>query len=291
MRNFVQDRIKTKGMKTTIVFLSFLFYAAGLCAQNFEKVTVSYVKTGEGLYDFYVENPNHYPVQFQLIFTQFENMMAGEELPLNRTVPPGKHFLLNIRRIYLDIPGNFKYTYQTRVGGYPVMYDPQTVYRLPVATGKSTRAIDLEATNADDPGRVVKVFSFHEGDTVFCCREGVVCMKTETEYRNGFRTGENALTLVHPDGSFGKYEVFADSLLFVGLGDSLKAGAPLGVAGGTQYAVGPHNRFSVYYVHASIDSILTYKLRQYHTFVDPLFQTAPGTVVQVKADGEYVQER
>ncbi|MBN1925639.1 MAG: hypothetical protein JW798_07385 [Prolixibacteraceae bacterium] len=257
-----------------------------LSGQNYQKVAISYEKIGDGLYDFYVENPNHYPVQLHFRFTEFENMMASVELPVNRTVEHGKHMLLNIRRIYLDIPGSFKYTFQTRVGAYPVNYDEKTVYRLPVEKGDTTKIIFLSAP-ADDQNRITKVFSFHKGDTVFTCREGIVCMKTEAEYREGYRTGLNSVTLLHPDRSFGKYEVFADSQLFINLGDTIAIGRPLGIAGGSNYSIGPHCRFSVYYVNAPIDSILDNKLRQYHTYVDPLFKTSENEAEILEPEKEY----
>lgn len=264
--------------------LIFILFSGFLSGQNYQKVSISYEKIGEGLFDFYVENPNYYPVQLNFKFTEFENMIASEELPLNRNVEHGKYKILNTRRIYLDIPGSFKYSYQTRVGAYPVNYDVQTVYRLPVSKGDTTEIIPLAAPS-DDQDRITKVFSFQKADTVFACREGVVCMKTETEYRNGYRTGLNSVTLLHPDLSFGKYEVFADSQLFINLGDTIAAGDPLGIAGGASYSIGAHCRFSVYYVNASINSILENKLRQYHTYVDPLFKTE-GTEAKILEENQ-----
>jgi hypothetical protein len=256
-----------------------------LSGQNYQKVSISYEKIGDGLYDFFVENPNYYPVQLHFKFTEFENMMASVELPVNRTVEHGKHPLLNIRRTYLDIPGSFKYTFQTRVGAYPVEYNEQTVYRLPVAKGDTTKIIPLSAPGGDE--RITKVFSYNEGDTVFACREGIVCMKTETRYRDGFRTGLNSLTLLHPDQSFGKYEVFADSQLFVNLGDTIDTGAPLGIAGGANYSIGAHCRFSAYYVNAPIDSILNNKLKQYHKYIDPLFETGNNKAETLEPGKQY----
>ncbi len=93
-----------------------------------------------------------------------------------------------------------------------------SIYKLPIAKGNTTKMLPF-ALNSSDPAKILKGFSFATGDTVYACRDGVVCMKTEVVYREGYRTGENALTVLQPENSFAKYEVFADSQLFVNIGD------------------------------------------------------------------------
>lgn len=259
-------------MKRIIIFLTILFVAYHLQGQNYQKVIISSVKTGDGLYDFYAENPNYYPVQLFLDFPKFENMMATCPLPYIGNINPGKHKILNIRRILLDIPGGFKHTYFTRIGAYPVVYDPATVYNLPVGKGKQTKAISFDLSKSDDPNKILWGFSMSKGDTVFACREGIVCMTTKSEVVNGYKSGENTITILHPDNSFGKYEALADSQVFVNMGDKIQKGTALGLGGGSNYAIGTHVRFSVYYVNARIDSIETNKIRNYHQYVNPLYK-------------------
>lgn len=269
------------------LFLAVSLFPGRLEAQNAEKIVISYQKTGDGLYDMYVENPNFYPVQLLLNFTELDNYGTSCPLPYIGTLFPGKVKLMTLRRTILDIPGSFKHKYETRVGAYPVNYDPNTVYQLPVAFGKSTKAIWFDLSKSDDPAKIMWAFSLTAGDTVYACREGVVCLLTESKVNNGYRAGENYITVCHTDNSFGKYEVFADSSLFVKIGDKIDVGTPIGLAGGSNYAVGAHVRFSAYYCNVRIDSITGQRLRNYYQYVDPLFQTSDGKATLVKADQLY----
>jgi hypothetical protein len=277
-----------KQMKKLTIFLFMVFVSQYLIGQdNYQKVIISYVKTGDGLYDFYAENPNIYPVQLDLSFTEFTNMMATCELPFVGNIQHGKHKIFNIRRVLLDIPGSFKYTHFTRIGTYPVVYDHATAYNLPVGKGKETKAISFDLSKSDDPNKILWGFSMSKGDTVFACREGIVCMMTKSEFLNGYKSGENTITILHQDNSFGKYEALADSQVFVSMGDTIRRGTALGLGGGSNYAVGTHTRFSVYYVNARIDSIEENKIRNYHQYVNPLFLTGNSGTSTLSASKVY----
>lgn len=275
-------------MKRTILLIVFISLFSGLMAQNYQKVIITYDRIGDGLYDFYAENPNFYPVQLFLDFPDFQNMTATCALPYISTLEHGKHLLFQVKRVLLDIPGSFKHTFYTRIGGFPVLYDPNTVYKLPVSKGKLTKALAFDNSKSEEPAKVQWGFSMSKGDSVLAMREGVVCLISEAKTVNGYRTGENSLTILHPDNSFGRYEVFADSTFFVKLGDSVQVGTPLGIAGGENYQFGAHSRFSVYYVNARIDSIANNKIKNFNTYVDPLFQLEDGgKPFNLKANSEY----
>lgn len=274
-------------MKKMSILMIVMLITQLLAAQNFQKVTISAEKIGEGLYDLYAENPNQYPMQLYLQFPDFVNYSASCPLPYIGTVYPGRQKIMNLRRTILDIPGSFKFTNVTRVGAYPVKYDDNTLYRLPVGSGKPTKAFIFDVSKTDDPEKIMWGFTLLEKDTVYACREGVVCMVTESKTTNGFRSGENSITVLHPDNSFGKYEVFADSSLMIKLGDSLQTGSPIGIAGGSNYALGAHVRFSVYYCDVRIDSIAEKKIANYYHYVDPLFDTGKGKGANLKENMVY----
>jgi hypothetical protein len=274
-------------MKRSLLLIGFLVLMSGLMAQNYQKVIITYDKIGDGLYDFYAENPNFYPVQLFLDFPDFQNMTATCTLPYISTLEHGKHLLFQVKRVLLDIPGSFKHTFYTRIGSFPVLYNPNTVYQLPVSKGKATKALAFDNSKSDEPSKIMWGFSMSKGDSVLACREGVVCLISESKTVNGYRTGENSVTVLHPDNSFGKYEVFADSMMFVHLGDSVKTGSVLGIAGGENYQFGAHSRFSVYFVNARIDSIANYKIKNSNTYIDPLFQIGNEEAFKLKANSEY----
>jgi hypothetical protein len=275
-------------MKKIAIFLFMVLVSNCLVGQeNYKKVIISTVKTGDGLYDFFAENPNYYPVQLCFRFTSFENMMATCPLPYIGTIKPGKHLIFNVRRVLLDIPGGFKYTHSSLIGAFPVIYDPATVYYLPVGKGKKAKAMSFDLSKSDDPNKILWGFSMSKGDTVFACREGVVCMMTKSEIVNGFKSGENTVTILHPDNSFGKYEALADSQVFVKMGDTIRRGEALGLGGGSNYAIGTHTRFSVFYVNARIDSIEGNKIRNYHQYVNPIFITGNSEKTTLKKNQVY----
>jgi len=275
-------------MKKLAIFFCIVLVSNCLIGQeNFQKTIISTVKTGDGLYDFYAENPNFYPVQLELNFTDFTNMSASCPLPFIGTIKPGKHLIFNVRRIILDIPGNFKYTNFTRIGAYPVDYDQTTIYDLPVGKGKKTKALSFDLSKSDDPNKILWSFSMSKGDTVFACREGVVCMMTKSKVVNGFKSGENTVTILHPDNSFGKYEALADSQVFVNMGDTIHRGKALGLGGGSNYAIGTHTRFSVFYVNTRIDSIESNKIRNYHQYANPIFRIGISEKTTLKKDQDY----
>ena len=274
-------------MKKSIFLIVFFMFVSSLMAQNYQKVVITYDRIGDGLYNFYAENPNFYPMQICLDFPDFQNMTATCPLPYVSTLEHGKHYLFQVKRVLLDIPGSFKHTFYTRIGGFPVLYDPNTVYQLPVAKDKPTKALAFDNSKSEEPAKIQWGFSMSKGDSVLACREGVVCLISETKTVNGYRTGENSVTILHPDNSFGKYEVLADSSTFVRLGDTVKAGTPLGIAGGENYQFGAHTRFSVYYVNARIDSITNNKIKNFNTYVDPLFRVGEGKPFTLKANSEY----
>jgi murein DD-endopeptidase MepM/ murein hydrolase activator NlpD len=73
-------------------------------------------------------------------------------------------------------------------------------------------------------------------------------------------------------------------MIFVKTGDSVKAGTALGIAGGENYQVGAHIRFSVYYADARIDSIINNKIRNYYKWVQPLFKTGDNEPFNLKKE-------
>lgn len=258
-------------MNRVICIFLFSFVSFSLYAHTDRKLKISYVKMGDGLYDFYADNPNVYSAQLELKFTEFANMEANCDLPYVATISPGKKLIFRVKRTFIDLPGAFKYKFTTRVGAYPVHPDGNATYQLPVEAGKSTISIGFDFAGSRTPEKIVWGFGMNEGDVVCACREGVVCQVVEVQHRDSLRIGDNTVTILHPDQTFGKYELLADNSFMVQLGDTVNVGTPVGTVGVTKFTKVSHIRFSVYYVNACIDSINANRLRNIHSYIDPVF--------------------
>lgn len=251
-------------------------------AQPVKPLKISYVEVVDGLYDFYASNPNYFPMQLELKFTELSNMEADCDLPYVGTITRGKHKIFTIRRVIVEIPGGFDYEYNTRMGAYPVEYDEGVAYSLPVGQGKATKVIGFDLSNSRTPEKILWGFEMEEGDAVYAARDGVVAMLTEPRWHDSLRVGDNKVTVLHNDNTFGKYELMADSSVVVDVGDSIKAGDKLGEVGVTRFTPTPHTRFSVYYVNAPIDSINAKGMRNIHSYLNPVFFNGKGRKVKLE---------
>lgn len=276
-------------MKKNLVFVFLFFCFLMSFAQSSQKVKITTQKMGDGLYDFYAENPNISPMQLELYFTEFENMSASCELPYISTIQTGKQLLFNIRRTFIDLPGGFNYKYTTRIGSYPVIPDQNYIYQLPVENNKETQIIGFNFVETRTPEKISWGFQMEEGDNITACREGIVCQINEVQFRDSFRVGDNSLTILHADNTFGKYELFDDQSFKVELGDTVGIGETLGKVIVTKFTKVPHIRFSVYYVNARIDSINENKIRNIHSYLNPLFSDRSGKKFKLEAEHLYIK--
>lgn len=276
-------------MKSNLILVFLLFCIVSGYSQSSEKVKITTQKMGDGLYDFYAENPNFFPMQLELHFIQFDNMSANCELPYIGTVQPGKHLIFSIKRTFVDLPGGYNFEYSTRIGAFPVNPDLNYKYELPVPDGSETQAIGFDFINTRTPEKIAWGFKIDEGKEVHACRNGVVCQISEVQFRDSFRLGDNTITVLHPDDTFGKYELFEDSSMTVVLGDTINAGDVLGRVGVTKFTKIPHVRFSVYYVNARIDSINENKIKNIHTYLNPFFTDNSEKSFLLEADKSYVK--
>ncbi|MDA3817923.1 MAG: M23 family metallopeptidase [Prolixibacteraceae bacterium] len=269
-------------MKNIFFLFVVLFSFSVLHAQHIKSLKISYEEVADGLYDFYADNPNYFPMQLELKFTELSNMEADCDLPYVSTINRGRHKIFTVRRVIIEIPGGFDYEYNTRMGAYPAEHDESTVYQLPVGEGEVTKAIGFDLSSSRTPNKILWGFEMKEDDDVCASRGGVVAMLTEPRWRDSLRIGDNTVTVLHPDDTFGKYELLADSSVIVAVGDTIEVGDKIGEVGVTRFTRTPHTRFSVYYVNAPIDSINASKTRNIYNYVNPTFISSKGKKVKLE---------
>lgn len=257
-------------MKRTILILV-LAFSTGFAAmsQGYEKIKVTYEKMGDGLYDFYAENPNYCPMQFMLEFTELVNESVSCDLPFIATLNPGKQKIFSMRRVLVDIPGSFKYKTDVRLGGYPVKHTDEAIYQLPIGKGRTSKVSLPDYTVLGTPEKRVYSFTMQPGDTAFAAREGVVCQILQAKMVDGLMRGSNSILVLQPDNTFARYELFAPETFLVKLGDTIKAGTPLGLA---EKVDGAQIQLSVFFTNARIDTIIANRIREPYSYIQPTFQ-------------------
>ncbi|HLZ90044.1 MAG TPA: M23 family metallopeptidase, partial [Puia sp.] len=89
------------------------------------------------------------------------------------------------------------------------------------------------------------------GDTIYAARRGVVSAmdvsNTENDAGANTTTNWNYIEIFHADGSFAEYGIIKKDGALVRPGQTVEAGAPIGIVGGDQYGRGAEIRFSVSY--------------------------------------------
>ncbi len=271
-----------------IVATVFLFLAClNVNSQTIERLKVSTERVGDGLYDFYAENPNYFPMQIELNFTEFDNMSADCELPYVGTVMPGKYKIFSLSRTFLELAGGFEYRFNTRIGAYPVEHDHDAVYLLPFSEGKTVKAVAFDLTRSRTPEKILWAFEMDAGDVVHACRGGVVSQQTVVQERDGRKIGDNTITILHPDLTFGRYELLADESFMVALGDTIEAGTPIARVGESRLSPEPQLRFWVYYVGAPIDEINAGEVNDIHSYINPVFKGKGRKTFHLEDGKEY----
>jgi hypothetical protein len=258
-----------------------------LYSQTIERLKVSTERVGDGLYDFYAENPNYFPMQMEIYFTEFENMSADCELPYVGTIMPGKHKIFTLSRVFLEIPGGFEYKFNTRIGAYPVEHDNDAVYLLPFSEGKTAKAVAFDLSSSRTPGKILWAFEMDAGELVHASRGGVVCQQTTVQERDGRKIGDNTITILHPDLTFGRYELLADGSFMVELGDNIEAGTPIARVGESRLSPKPQLRFWVYYVSSPINKINAGEVNDIHSYINPVFKGKGRKTIQLEDGEEY----
>lgn len=199
---------------------------------------------------FEVENLEPFPISVTLAVGVLENLRATPSLPRTLVVEGRAKALLG-RLEPQDPARGWRYervrcTYQ--VGAITAKPRPHT-YELPYPPGRAYR-IDQGFDGAfSHKGRNALDFALPEGALVTAARGGEV-VKVVSEHSQGgaeerFRGRANKVWVLHADGTFGCYAHFREGGIKVRVGQIVKVGDPIGEAGATGFAQGPHLHFEV----------------------------------------------
>jgi hypothetical protein len=267
------------------LILCLLFSASALLGQS-NKVTVSKKQRKRGEETNLVFTAVNQSVARQTIIMALNGARyarADSGLPVIKVLQPGTNRLLTLTDLEQS-PG-YEFTW---VFGCVNTKPKAITYLLPVASGKATRIDTLFNISETYLGKespenwLSYALSALPGDTVFAARRGIVIEVKEDETTStkegiSYSRAHNFVVLEHEDCTRGRYELFANDMVFPALGDQVEAGDPLGtIADGSNYVNGSHLRFSVYYSEITNQLLregrknnnTTYKT----VYVTPIFQ-------------------
>jgi murein DD-endopeptidase MepM/ murein hydrolase activator NlpD len=128
--------------------------------------------------------------------------------------------------------------------------DSSYVYALPYKPGEKYRVIQGYFTRLSHKERAAIDFNLKRGDSIAAAREGVVTRVKEDGVKGGlnkkYRRDGNNIVIQHADGSRAGYWHLKHNSALVNVGDTVKKGQIIGLAGKTGYAFVPHLHFIVW---------------------------------------------
>ncbi len=228
-----------------------------LLAQNSnEFLTVSYTRLPTGEVEVSAANSSYIPYTVSLSFPHLSGTYTVNDSTVYNTIAyHGNNKLLTLIPVSENQPISFSYRYTTHIGDYRIKPDTNYVYLMPLNEGKSTRLNTLRAirtnktTGQEETVNIGVTFSTNVGDTVVAARSGVVVEAIDTvtlKEEHRATDAENFVRIYHQDGTLAQYKLFRQRGVFVEAGDTVYAGQIIGVAGGENYKIGSHLRFSLY---------------------------------------------
>jgi len=234
-------------MRTILpLFLLFTF-----TSQAQRIIDVTYNVDPQGRYVFTANNKAWCTYVLRIDFPTMDNLRADHPLPYDVEVKPGPATIIILSPIdkAKDTRVNFKSS--NRKGLMDPIVNPNFTYLLPTGPGIETQAYRVPNKGSNpDSGYAVRLRA-KPGDTIYAARRGVVSAmdagNTENDAGANTTTSWNYVEVFHGDGSFAEYGVLKKDGALVKPGQTVEAGAPIGIVGGDQYGRGAEVRFSVTY--------------------------------------------
>lgn len=232
-----------------LLFLLFITWPHFGLGQEDDKPLDIVVEESKDSVNFLALNHRLYP---QTVALQI--MTKGVEapaLPDYFVVPPGAK---PIKLFAIAIPKgkawSYRYGYRLSMGNVEAKHNDEIVYQLPFPQGTTymlsqgyNGKVSHQNINALD-------FTMEEGDTITAARDGIVVRVKANESRGcpAPRCAEfaNYVTVLHDDDTMAEYVHFKQNGVLVAVGEQVMAGTPIGLAGATGQASGPHLHFIVY---------------------------------------------
>lgn len=302
LKNVINE-IEMTDMKQLLIFSTWLLcsfilngFSHSADAQH-RPIEVSYESNNRDGYSFYATNRTPIPMIVTIGFTDLRNLDASEALPYSRNVSGARTRLLTLSKQWTDQQSHFRYN--TRYYSGCLDTDPDDIeYLLPFKEGTVARASELsylgEMVNRESPDDWYSISFLTENNTeIHAARKGVVIDIKDGENDPGsnllYTSNRNTITVVHDDCTFARYSAFRDNEIYVGEGDTVYPGQPLGIMAGDEFELGNQIRMLVYYrndesvVFDPMDAEGVSNWR----YVKPLFRTTQNRSLHVTSGELY----
>lgn len=212
------------------------------------RLEISYDKNSQRLS---VNNHEPGPYTMTFRFPTFENTAIDCDNPCTRVVYPGKHDVLQYRKINSQLPWHHRYHYDYRRGDYRTKVNLKQVYQLPYAKGanyKMGQAYNGDFTHTGD-SRYALDFALPLGTPIHAARGGLVIWTVDQFTQAGvspeFKGKDNRIEILHNDGSVALYGHLQRKGVKVKAGQQVISGQFLGYSGHTGFSGAPHLHFQV----------------------------------------------
>jgi murein DD-endopeptidase MepM/ murein hydrolase activator NlpD len=220
-------------------------------------IDITYTQDNQGRYIFTAINKGYCPYVLHIDFPTMDNLSADHSLPYDVELKPGPAKILTLSPVDKTKDTKINYRSANHKGLLNPVVNPNFTYLLPTTPGQETQAyrIPNTRTNANAPGFQDSGYSVRlrakPGDTIYAARRGVISEmdvhNTENDAGATSTSGWNYIEIYHADGSFAEYGILKKDGALVKPGQTVEAGAPIGIVGGDQYGRGSEIRFSVSY--------------------------------------------
>ena len=127
--------------------------------------------------------------------------------------------------------------------------DSSYIYTLPYEKNKKVFLIQAYESKMSHKGERALDFKIKKGTRICAAREGVITAFRSDSDKGGLKdenlSDGNYISIKHSDGSIAHYWHLQKNGVLVNVGDTVKAGQPIGHSGNTGYSAFPHLHFEV----------------------------------------------
>lgn len=197
------------------------FYSSRL--DGFDPVKLSLDQSEKGVVKFIATNDTYYPFTVKINFRKMSNFTVAYRSK-EAVVTFGMHNLFDLKVADPESGYSLDYDYTYSAGRYSKAPVADYIYLVPLKPGS------LPVGGKVGEKGIIDSFSIQGGDTVYCCRKGIV-VALPGDTRNVFRISrKDALEILHDDGTIMVYNGISGGAINLAPGMTVYPGDPLMVS-------------------------------------------------------------
>lgn len=249
-------------MKLILQFIFILTLVGPLYAE--EKFVWTEQSTDKSTVSVFTKNPQITQKTIRVELGGFKNLIVpnnSRTLAKTAIIPPkaARHKLMQMKLIDPEKPFFINFSWNSAIGNaFTAHHDEDHLYYLPFQHGEKYLVSQYYygAISHNIPGSYFAIdFDMPSGTKICAARSGkVVFVKEDSDEGGGsaeFSTKGNFVSILHNDGTIASYTHMPKQGVSVDVGDIVKAGQVIGIAGNTGWSNGSHLDFAVHYPQAN----------------------------------------